>query len=76
MEGVDMLDRGEVEAAPGSDYVQFLTAGNRVLGAYHCSECAYGVTVRGLLPPCPMCGGTSWEPAAWSPFAGRRDPAS
>jgi len=36
---------------------------------YHCSECGYGVTIVRALPLCPMCGGTSWEQSAWSPFS-------
>jgi len=51
-----------------SGYVQFWTAGERVKGEFHCSECGYGVTIVRALPICPMCGGTSWEQTSWSPF--------
>ena len=47
----------------------FLEAGSRASGEYHCADCGYGVTVRQLLPVCPMCRGRSWEDAATSPFA-------
>lgn len=53
-------------AAP--DFVQFVAAGERVKGEYHCSECGYGVTVYRELPRCPMCSGENWEQTAWSPF--------
>lgn len=52
----------------GDDYVEFLATGARAVGAYHCVSCGYGVTVQRTLPQCPMCAGTTWEPAAWSPF--------
>ena len=50
----------DVEAAgrePAGDFVDFLVAGARVKGEFHCSECGYGVTVFRALPVCPMCGG-------------------
>jgi rubrerythrin len=50
-------------------YVQFWTAGESVKGEFHCADCGYGVAVCRELPRCPMCGGESWEQAAWSPFA-------
>ena len=37
-------------------------------GAYHCSECGYGITLHAELPQCPMCAGTTWELRDWSPF--------
>ena len=46
----------------------FVNAGTRAVGEYHCADCGYGVTVRRLLPVCPMCRGRSWEDAATSPF--------
>ncbi len=49
-------------------YVEFFSTGDAVKGEYHCSSCGYGVAVYRTLPRCPMCGGTVWEPAAWSPF--------
>jgi hypothetical protein len=58
------------EATPGADgYVRFWGAGESVKGEFHCAECGYGVAVYRELPPCPQCGGTSWEQSTWSPFA-------
>ena len=54
------------------DFVAFRQAGEAVQGEYRCSECGYGVSVARELPMCPMCSGTLWEEAAWSPV-GRRD---
>jgi rubrerythrin len=54
-------------------YVSFWAAGELVKGEFHCSECGYGVAVRRELPRCPMCGGTVWEQAAWSPITRARE---
>jgi rubredoxin len=54
------------------DYVEFVRAGAPAAGAYRCSGCGYGVTVRASLPSCPMCGGTTWEQAASAQFASPR----
>jgi len=56
------------DARADEGYVQFTAAGEPGKGDYRCSECAHGVTVYGALPLCPMCSGTSWEQAPWSPF--------
>jgi hypothetical protein len=53
---------------PSEDYVQFAGAGESAKGQFRCAECGYGVTVHRTLPVCPMCSGSSWEQAAWSPF--------
>ncbi len=66
-----MEQAGDVEAALG--WVEFRQAGEQVKGEYHCSSCGYGVAIYRTLPLCPMCGGTSWEATAWSPFARARD---
>jgi hypothetical protein len=50
----------------------FLGAGSDASGEYHCTDCGYGVSVKSLLPVCPMCRGRSWEDAATSPFARSR----
>jgi rubrerythrin len=63
-----MLDQTREGKGVGSDYVEFVVAGTSVVGAYHCSECGYGVTVHTELPRCPMCSGTTWELSDWSPF--------
>jgi rubrerythrin len=63
-----MLDQTREREGVGVDYVEFVVAGTAVVGAYHCSECGYGVMVHAELPPCPMCSGTTWEQHDWSPF--------
>jgi rubrerythrin len=64
-----MLDEGRKLEEVEGDYVAFVTAGAPAAGAYHCSGCGYGVTVQMTLPQCPMCGGTTWEPAAFSAYS-------
>jgi rubrerythrin len=64
-----MLDEARKLAGTDGDYVAFVAAGAPAAGAFHCSGCGYGVTVHATLPRCPMCGGTTWEPAAFSPFS-------
>ncbi len=54
------------------DFVEFLAAGTVVVGAFHCAGCGYGVTLRSQLPVCPMCSGTTWERAPWSPLSSAR----
>lgn len=67
-----MLDEaGHVRTTDG-DFVEFVLAGAAAEGEYHCSSCGYGVTVRASLPQCPMCAGTTWEPADWTGFARQR----
>ncbi len=68
-----MLDDTPAPASRDADYVEFLPAGTPVVGAYHCSDCGYGVTLRAPLPACPMCAGRSWERADWSPLAQARE---
>jgi hypothetical protein len=70
MEGGHMLDQGRKSGttAGGGEYVEFMVAGTQAAGAYHCSECGYGITVHAELPKCPMCAGTTWELHDWSPF--------
>jgi rubredoxin len=63
-----MLDQTAKGDASNGEYVEFVLAGTAVAGAYHCSECGYGVTVHAELPHCPMCAGTTWEVHEWSPF--------
>jgi rubrerythrin len=64
-----MLDEAHRLDGRQGDYVEFVRAGAPAAGAYHCSECGYGVIVRVSLPQCPMCSGTTWEPAAVSAFS-------
>ena len=56
------------KSTTAGDYVDFVRAGTQAAGAYHCSECGYGITVHDELPKCPMCAGTMWELPDWSPF--------
>jgi rubrerythrin len=64
----DVREQGKRRDDPAEDFIEFLTAGVRVKGEFHCAECGYGVTIVRTLPSCPMCGGESWEQASWSPF--------
>jgi hypothetical protein len=72
VEGGPMLDEGRntrtIRTQDDTEYIEFARTGATVVGAFHCSGCGYGVTVHAELPPCPMCGGTTWEQVAWSPF--------
>ena len=71
-EGGHMLDEGRntraIRVQDDTEYIEFARTGAIVVGAFHCAGCGYGVTVHAELPTCPMCGGTSWEQVAWSPF--------
>jgi hypothetical protein len=48
-----------------------IAAGARGAGDYRCLDCGYGIATFGLVPTCPMCHGSDWEPAPRSPFSGR-----
>ena len=63
------------DAESPADWVEFRDAGEPAKGEFHCASCGYGVAVYRTLPPCPMCGGTSWEAAEWRPFARAREAA-
>ena len=63
-----MTEGAETTGSTSDGYVQFWVAGDSVKGEFHCSDCGYGVTIVRALPPCPMCGCTSWEQSPWSPF--------
>jgi hypothetical protein len=63
----DMPDKTDGQA--DDDFVAFITSGSRATGQHRCAECGYGITVRGKLPDCPMCGGNAWEKTAWSPIS-------
>jgi rubrerythrin len=67
--GSRMLDEARRLDTSEGDFVEFRTTGSLAAGAYHCSGCGYGVTVQASLPRCPMCSGTTWEPAGVSSFA-------
>ena len=64
--------RAEGAALDRDGAPDFFRTGSEANGEYHCAECGYGVSVRLLLPVCPMCRGRSWEDAATSPFARSR----
>lgn len=64
----------DTSRAATDDYVEFWAAGQPVKGEFHCSECGYGVTIVRTLPLCPMCGYSSWEQSAWSPFTRAQQP--
>ena len=59
----------------GDDFVELLAAGVQSKGEFHCAECGYGVTVTRALPTCPMCAGSSWQRAEWSPMRRAADGA-
>jgi rubrerythrin len=61
-----MLDEAAQARTTDGDFVEFALAGMPAKGEYHCSGCGYGVTVNASLPQCPMCAGTTWEPAHWA----------
>ena len=54
--------RSEGPASRTDGIPGFLEAGTRALGEFHCADCGYGVSVRSVLPQCPMCRGSQWEP--------------
>jgi len=62
-----------VDTYEAAGYVEFLSAGEPAVGQFQCSDCGYGVVVRRVLPLCPMCRGTVWEPSA-RPAVSRRQP--
>jgi hypothetical protein len=43
-------------------------AGAAARGEFHCGGCGYGISVRRLLPTCPMCRGTEWHPSPGRPL--------
>lgn len=64
---------GVAGAAAGTDGVPiFRVAGSPAFGEFRCAQCGYGVTVRQMLPVCPMCRGRSWEDPATSPYVRSR----
>jgi rubrerythrin len=66
MKGIEEM-RAE-KLGPSTDPLEFAgyvvvhATGDAAAGEFHCRQCGYGVTVQRLLPRCPMCGGTAWEP--------------
>jgi rubrerythrin len=68
-----MLDEARKLGGTDGDYIEFARAGAPAAGTFHCSGCGYGVSVQITLPRCPMCSGTTWEPAALSPHSRAAD---
>jgi hypothetical protein len=54
--GIAIIDSAGTQAGFG--------AGAPARGEFHCTDCSYGINVRRILPACPMCRGTDWQPSA------------
>jgi lipopolysaccharide biosynthesis regulator YciM len=65
------LDLRTAARGTGADESDLVQAGMRGAGEYRCLECGYGIVTFSLVPACPMCHGSTWEAARWSPFAAR-----
>ena len=53
--GIAMIDSATTKAG--------FSAGAVGRGEFHCTECSYGIHVHHVLPTCPMCRGTDWQPS-------------
>jgi hypothetical protein len=57
--------RGEAVSEDGREVgAPTFTDGNRAAGDFYCADCGYGISLRGSLPTCPMCGGATWAGAS------------
>ena len=63
-----LVDTGLAAPAETIGLPVLLDAGRPATGEYTCAGCGYGVSVRSMLPVCPMCRGLTWEPTATSQF--------
>lgn len=63
-----VIESGYVDAVESLALPVLLDAGRPALGEYTCVDCGYGVSVRSMLPVCPMCRGLTWEPTATSQY--------
>lgn len=63
-----LVDTSQAGAAELPAVPVVLDAGRPATGEYTCAECGYGVSVRSMLPVCPMCRGLTWEPTASSQY--------
>jgi rubredoxin len=63
-------EAGVIEVVPReAGSLECVAAGEAAVGEFRCAECGYGVIVHRGLPPCPMCGGETWQQSPWSPFS-------
>jgi hypothetical protein len=65
------LDLGPPAREAGTRETGHVEAGARGAGEYRCLECGYGIVTFSLVPACPMCHGSHWGAANWSPFTTR-----
>lgn len=63
-----LVDTGRADVVAPLDVPILLDAGRPATGEYTCAGCGYGVSVRSMLPVCPMCRGLTWEPTASSQY--------
>lgn len=52
----------EESAVGDPGVVDCSVAGMPATGEFRCAACGYGAVIHRVLPLCPMCGGTVWEP--------------
>lgn len=65
------LDLGSPTSTAGTGESDRVQAGARGAGEYRCLDCGYGIATFSLIPRCPMCHGSLWKHARWSPFTTR-----
>lgn len=63
-----LVETGRADAVGPLEVPALLDAGRPATGEYTCADCGYGVSVRSMLPVCPMCRGLTWEPTASSQY--------
>ena len=59
-----LIESSRAEAFGTERLPVLLQTGRPATGEFTCVECGYGVSVRSLLPVCPMCRGLVWAPQA------------
>jgi rubrerythrin len=55
--------RAEAPRPELEEAATLFAAGDLAIGEFRCFGCGYGVSVRAVLPKCPMCHGLLWEEA-------------
>jgi rubrerythrin len=65
------LDTGTPTYTTGTRETVEVEEGARGAGEYRCLACGYGIATFSVIPACPMCRGTRWEPAGFGPFTTR-----